>query len=62
MKKSIIFAVLILLFTIGWFASGQIGKIRDELDIAKKFNLGSDGWESIDNTLSRVSQPAWAEV
>ena len=43
-------------------ASGQIGKIRDELDIAKKFNLGSDGWESIDNTLSRVSQPAWAEV
>ena len=37
MKKSIIFAVLILLFTIGWFASGQIGKVsaQDEKKATK---------------------------
>ncbi len=30
MKKSIIFAFLILCITIGWFASGQIGKVKAE--------------------------------
>ena len=28
MKKSIIFAILILLITIGWLGSGQIGKVN----------------------------------
>ena len=41
--------------------SGQGAKIRDERDFAKKFNLGSDGWASIDNALSRVSQPSMSD-
>ena len=28
MKKSIIFAILILLITVGWLGSGQIGKVN----------------------------------
>ena len=28
MKKSIIFAILIFLITIGWLGSGQIGKVN----------------------------------
>jgi len=42
--------------------SSKGGKIRDEGDLAKKFNLGSDGWGSNDDALSMVSQPSWDEI
>jgi len=45
------------------FVGGVTGQgSRNEKDIVKKFNLGSDGWESADDTISRVSQPSWAEI
>ena len=45
------------------FVGGVTGQgSRNEKDIVKKFNLGSDGWGSADDTISRVSQPSLAEI
>jgi excinuclease ABC subunit B len=42
--------------------TGQSGKIRDERDLAKRFDLGTDGWASEGESVSNVSQPSWASV
>ncbi len=42
--------------------TGQSGKIKDERDLAKRLDLGSDGWGSEGETVSNVSQPSWASV
>jgi hypothetical protein len=42
--------------------TGQSGKIRDERDLAKRFDLGTDGWASEGESVSNVSQPSWANV
>jgi excinuclease ABC subunit B len=42
--------------------SGQTGKDKSEADLVKKYDLGAGAWASSDDTLSRVSQPAWADV
>ncbi|MDP7312009.1 MAG: helicase-related protein, partial [Candidatus Thalassarchaeaceae archaeon] len=45
------------------FVGGVTGQAnRDEKDLVKKFDLGSDGWASADDAISRVSQPSWAEI
>lgn len=54
MKKSILFAILILFITVGWLASGQLGKVnaKDDTEINTKNSLSetdiSD--EVLDNT------------
>ncbi|MBT4058866.1 MAG: DEAD/DEAH box helicase family protein [Euryarchaeota archaeon] len=42
--------------------TGQTGKIRNESDIAKRFDLGADGWAVAGESVSNVSQPTWADV
>ena len=43
MKKSVFFALFILLVTIGWLASGQIGKVKAENeDLSKDLNSSSE--------------------
>jgi excinuclease ABC subunit B len=45
------------------FVGGVTGRApHDEKDLVKKFDLGSDGWASADDTISRVSQPSWAGI
>ncbi len=45
------------------FVGGVTGQaVRDEKDLVKKFDLGSDGWATADDAISRVSQPSWAEI
>jgi excinuclease ABC subunit B len=45
------------------FVGGVTGQAnRDEKNLVKKFDLGSDGWASADDAISRVSQPSWAEI
>jgi len=42
--------------------SGQTGKDKTEAGLVKKYDLGAGAWGSSDDTLSRVSQPTWADV
>ena len=42
--------------------SGQTGKEKTEAGLVKKYDLGAGAWGSSDDTLSRVSQPTWADV
>ncbi len=42
--------------------SGQTGKDSDERDLVKRFDLGAGAWAPGEDLVSRMSQPAWADV
>ena len=42
MKKSIFFAIFVLLITAGWLASGQLGKVKADDDENSKINSYDD--------------------
>ena len=44
MKRSIVFAFVILLITVGWLASGQFGKVNanDEKTTENKVNINQE--------------------
>ncbi|MBC8437897.1 MAG: DEAD/DEAH box helicase family protein, partial [Euryarchaeota archaeon] len=47
---------------VGGYSNNSSDKVKNERDLAKKFDLGSDSWDSGGETLSNVSQPEWANV
>ena len=42
-------------------ASGR-GRFREERNLVKRFDLGAGAWAPGEDLVSRMSQPAWADV
>ena len=42
-------------------ASGR-GRFQEERDLVKRFDLGAGAWAPGEDLVSRMSQPAWADV